>query len=245
MERKLFLTIALAAMGIGSLFYTSNHNWILFVLISCPVLFVLSFKYCFLCIKKLPQVNFKTIIFILGLTIIVGASLLDNIITHAKNPDLSRESNIITLSLFFCGMSLYQVIFVDLFFQAIFITASVLLWILCYKSLPIILGDLKGKDFLRKVLMLIGMQKLILKNILFSTDEAFYANAYLGMSMLCACTYRIYCILEWLNIVPMSKFIAPAIVFSAFNVAYFAYLIFHNGHNYSKDYLGSRAQLPG
>lgn len=222
-----------------SLYFFTNGYMVALVFILTPLLFLLIFRYFLLCIRNLPAVSFKNFWFVFVLFLIMSTSLFDNTMTFIKNPDLSREANIIVVTLLEHNVPVNIVTFIFILFQSMIIILMMLYWVLSYKSMPIIIENLKNDDVWKKILKIHSIRKFSVKNILFSMDEPLYTNAFLGFNMTSVCVSRICCGLDWLGWITFSGWVVTASSLLLTNLIYVTYLLYCSRKSIASDMLGN------
>tara|TARA_R110002110_G_scaffold271566_3_gene487101 strand:- start:130517 stop:131281 length:765 start_codon:yes stop_codon:yes gene_type:complete len=168
--------------------------------------------------SKLP---IKT--FLLGSFIAVGGSTFDIVNTIIQTPDLSFEANPIARLFLDNQFSLLFVYIIGALGQTLVVLFTLLLWMIFLKTYPLLLSELQNKPPRSLICTLLGGPKASYVDLLVGKIEPIYAITAVAPLLIGSFLYRWYLGLEWLELVPISRVVAPslAVCFSLVCYLYF------------------------
>lgn len=185
-----------------------NHYLVFIFPLTLLVLLLFSMK----SIKLLPKTPLKSSFFLTGACVIVISSLSDVLITFWMSPTLSQEGNPIIIKMLDQNYTLNFVKSYIVFIQFLFTSVMLAFWVISCKSMPQITQSLNKASFLRLIPQILAGKDKTYKDLILSTLDPYYANASIGAIFIGVCFVKLYCSLEWLRIVPISRVYAPSIL---------------------------------
>lgn len=182
---------------------------------------VLSLAGLFACslliVKKLCALIFllpdraNKLLLSMGFIVMIGGASFDIINTVVFSPDLSLEGNPIARSLLDSGTSVGFVYIIGAIGQSLLLIIGLLLWVFFLKSYPVILNEIRRNPKKPFLYTLWGGPNATLLRIMIGKGDPFYNISSLGPIFLGVFLHRWYLGLEWLNIVPISRIVAPSL----------------------------------
>jgi len=218
----LLIGILLGFCSFISISSVLNHKELceLVFLILLPLICFLMLIYCSKSVVSLSKTPSTNIIFFLGLLIIIGGSLFDMGVTLAMSPDLALESNPVVTTMFSLGYSLGYIKLYNLILQTLFLSTMVCFLLLSCRSFRTIVNTIDKKSIFHIIPEIYcGKNKGYFDFFSYKIDP-FYLNASVAPTFVGMCLFRIYCGLEWLEIVPISRIYAPIGLMLAMNIFY-------------------------
>jgi len=222
-HKKTYLAL-LAGVFIGFCSFASitiipNHKETceLIFLTLLPLIWLSVLIYCTKSVISLPKAPSTNIPFLVGLLIIIGGSFFDMGVTLTMSPDLALEANVVVTMMFSLGYSLGYIKLYNLMIQTLFLSTMVCFLLLSCRSFKTITNAI-GKKNVLKIIPEIYCGKG--KGYFDLKVDPLYLNASVASTFVGVCLFRIYCGLEWLEIVPISRVYAPIGFMLAMNIFY-------------------------
>jgi hypothetical protein len=174
-----------------------NEWFLLVIFLSAVILQLFLYK----CLKSFRDPYISTTLAIAGCVVFTSIGILDMVVTLIKSPDLAREGNPIAIFMFSKGLSTLYVKYALYFLSFHFVISGCLLWLCSLKSANLIVNECPNNGFFRNMLQIYAGKNHSLKN-LFHQSEPMYIIASVGAGFIGVALTKIYCVLEWFELVP-------------------------------------------
>lgn len=168
--------------------------------------------------EKLPVKSF-----LLGSFIVVGGATFDIVNTIIQTPDLSFEGNPVARLFLDNHFSVSFVYTVGVLGQSLVVLFTILLWAVFLKTYPVLLSELRNKPPKSLICTILGGPRASYVDLLVGKIEPIYTVTAVAPLLVGSFLYRWYLGFEWLELVPISRVVAPslAICFSLICYLYF------------------------
>lgn len=176
---------------------------------------ILNFTICLLLARLLIFKNktqhLSSLIYV-GLLVISGSFFFDVYATLTQSPTLDNEGNFIIVHLLNHSYSLEAVKQYIITTQTLSACMMIGFWALFCFSINQITDELESSSLIKLIPKLIGGKEATFKRLLLSKLDPVYFNAFIGLMAVSLCLIKLFCVLEWYDIVPTYIIYYPATI---------------------------------
>lgn len=219
--KKVYFTIITSALLVILFVFIQPKNFIGLALLSLITLCGMIILGLFIKAKNLLPEKAPLVPFSIGALLIVGGALFDVINTVIQSPDLALEANIFIRFLFESNFSLMQIYWIGTLEQLLLLGIALTMWCAFLKAYPIILRSIPPSNIFLTAIRVSGGPRANILDVLIGKGDYFFSTSSLTPAIVGVFLYRWYLGLEWLDLVPISHFIAPTIIVTGSLISYF------------------------
>lgn len=139
------------------------------------------------------------------------------------------EANQIVRFLFDSGFNVKQIYYVMTGYQALYLIIVSVLWGAFLKAYPVMIKNMPQTNIFRTMLVLFAGPKATFFDFVIGKVDAFYFMTSITPIIVSLFLYRWYLGLEWLDVVPISRFFVPLTIFICTMLLY-TYISYRKKH---------------
>ena len=158
----------------------------------------------------------------LGAFVVVGGAVFDIYATILFSPTLDLESNPVVRFLLKHDVAIEVIYWAGGVMQLVFVSIVVMMWLATVSGLPSLLSGLHHLSGNSLSYAILAGEKATLGSMLAGRGDVRYTVSFLSAMLIGVFVYRWYLGLEWFRIVPISRRIAPVVIFLGTAVLYVA-----------------------